>query len=183
MKGLLTLLVVSTGIVYPFVVYFGLEYLSPRFFALVLALVWLLRSVTVAGGQGRLQAAVVLAFCLLLFVVNHEALLYWYPVLVNLLLLAIFAGSLRYGPPLVERLARLRETDLPTRAVAYTRKVTVAWAVFFAANAATAALLALWAPRSWWLLYNGFIAYILTGLMFAVEWLIRQRVRNAHELD
>lgn len=182
MKTLLTMLVVLTGIVYPFVVYFGFDSLSPRLFALVLAAVWLLRSFA-GGTQHRLQTLAALVFCVLLYAANEPQLLYWYPVLVNLLLMAVFGSSLLYGPPLVERLARLQEPDLPAHAVVYTRKVTLAWVLFFIGNAAVAAALTLWAPRSWWLLYNGFIAYMLIGLMFAVEWLVRQRVRKAHELD
>jgi len=37
-----------------------------------------------------------------------------------------------------------------------------------------------WAPLSWWTLYTGLIAYGLMGLLFAGEWLVRQRVRR-HE--
>src|SRR5215831_7157009 len=47
-----------------------------------------------------------------------------YPVLMNVVLLGVFAASLRRGPSVVERLARMREPDLPPRAVAYTRRVT-----------------------------------------------------------
>lgn len=183
MKALLTMLVVLTGVVYPFVVYFGFDSLSPRWFAVILALIWLLRSLTVAGRQQKWQTIVVLVFCVLLFAANEPQLLHWYPVLVNLLLMAVFGASLRYGPPLVEQLARLQQAELPSYAIVYTRKVTMAWVLFFISNAIVAAALTMWAPRSWWLLYNGFIAYILIGLMFAIEWLVRQRVRNAHELD
>lgn len=183
MKALLTALVVLTGVVYPFIVYFGFDSLSPRWFAVILALVWLLRSLTATGRQHKWQTSAVLFFCLLLFAANEPQLLHWYPVLVNLLLMAVFGASLCYGPPLIERLARLQEAELPHYAIAYTRKVTVAWVLFFIGNATVAAVLTLWAPRSWWLLYNGFIAYILIGLMFAIEWWVRQRVRNAHELD
>ena len=44
--------------------------------------------------------------------------------------------------------------------------------------ALVAAGLALWAPLAWWTLYNGLIAYLLMGLLFAAEWLVRQRVRG-----
>ena len=45
-------------------------------------------------------------------------------------------------------------------------------------NGLIAASLTLWAPLSWWTLYNGLIAYGLMGLLFAIEWLIRQKVRG-----
>ncbi len=183
MKALLAALLVITGVLYPFAVYYGFELLSPRYFALGLAVIWLLRSVVARSRQNGLMLLAVWAFCALLFAVNQPHLLHWYPVLVNALLMSIFAASLLSGPPVIERLARLQEPDLPPRAVAYTRKVTVAWVLFFAANASVAAALTLWAPRSWWLLYNGLIAYFLIGLMFCIEWLIRQRVKKADELD
>lgn len=183
MKTLLAVLVVLTGVLYPFAVYYGFDSLSPRVFALVLAAVWLLRSLVARGQQNWLLTLVVLAFCTLLFAANRPGLLHWYPVLVNGLLLLVFAASLVSGQPLIERLARLQEPGLSPAGVAYTRKVTLVWVSFFAANATIAAAVTLWAPRSWWLLYNGFIAYFLIGLLFAVEWLIRQRVKKADELD
>jgi uncharacterized membrane protein len=33
------------------------------------------------------------------------------------------------------------------------------------------------------MLYTGLISYGLIGLMFAIEWLIRQRVEAVNELD
>ena len=47
---------------------------------------------------------------------------------------ALFGLSLKFGPPLVERLARLQEPELPEHAVRYTRQVTAVWAGFFLAN-------------------------------------------------
>ena len=184
MKRLIAPLLVLIGVLYPFAVYYGLEYMSPRSIVLVLGGVWGLRVLFAANTVGsRWQAAVLLLFCVLLFICDSPQLLQWYPVLVNLLLLTIFTISLHTGMPVIERLARLREPDLPLHAIAYTRQVTQVWAGFFVLNALVAAALTLWAPLSWWMLYNGFIAYILIGLLFAIEWLVRQRVKKAHELD
>ena len=36
---------------------------------------------------------------------------------------------------------------------------------------------ALWASDKTWALYNGLIAYLLMGALFAGEWLVRGRVR------
>ena len=123
-------------------------------------------------------ALVALGFCLLLALSDAAVLLRWYPVLLSLFLLAVFGLSLLRGQPLIERLARLREPELPPRAVRYTRRVTQVWCLFFLGNALTAAGLALWAPLAWWTLYTGVIAYGLMGLLFAGEWLVRQRVRR-----
>lgn len=184
MKRLIASLLVLIGLLYPFAVYYGLEYLSPRFFALILGGLWGLRAVFSSEQLGnRWQATALVVFCVVLFIFDSPQLLHWYPVLVNMLLLTIFIISLYSGRPIIERLARLHEVNLPAHAIVYTRKVTKVWAVFFLFNALVAAALTLGAPLSWWMLYNGCIAYILIGLLFAIEWLVRQRVKNAYELD
>ncbi|WP_372866479.1 hypothetical protein [Pseudomonas sp.] len=180
MSRLLGLLLVVAGLAYPFAVYFGIGHLSPRVFAALLGGLWLARLlVGKQGAGGRWMAAAVLAFCLLLGLAGEPALLRWYPVLINLLLLGLFALSLKVGPPLVERLARLREPELPEVAVRYTRQVTKVWALFFLGNGLITVALTLWAPLSWWTLYTGLVSYGLIGLLFAGEWLVRQRVRRA----
>ena len=179
MGRLFGLLLVVAGLLYPFAVYYGMEHLSPRLFALLLGGLWLARSLSAAQRPGnRWTAVAALGFCLLLGLVNQAELLRWYPVLMSAALLGLFGASLFHGTPLVERLARLREPELPEVAVRYTRRVTAVWAGFFLANGLVAAGLTLWAPLSWWTLYTGFIAYLLMGLLFAGEWLVRQRVRR-----
>jgi uncharacterized membrane protein len=41
-----------------------------------------------------------------------------------------------------------------------------------------ALLTSLWASTEVWALYNGLIAYLLMALLFAGEWLVRQRVQR-----
>ncbi|MGL4315661.1 MAG: hypothetical protein ACRCTL_03485 [Pseudomonas sp.] len=179
MARLLGLLLVVAGLLYPFAVYYGMEHLSPRLFAALLGGLWLARALSNRDKPGsRWMAGAALAFCLLLGLAGEPALLRWYPVLLNVMLLVLFGLSLKFGPPMVERLARLREAELPEHAVRYTRKVTVVWAGFFLLNALVVVALTLWAPLSWWTLYTGLISYGLIGLLFAAEWLIRQRVRR-----
>lgn len=177
---LIALGLLLAGLAYPFAVYLGLEHLSPRLFALLLGALWLARMFS--GKQtplSRTLTTVALLFCLLLGLAGEPALLRWYPVLISLALLGLFAGSLCSGMPIIERLARLSEPELPPAAVRYTRQVTWIWVGYFIVNAAIASGLALWAPLSWWTLYTGLIAYLLMGLLFAGEWLVRQRIRNA----
>jgi uncharacterized membrane protein len=100
----------------------------------------------------------------------------YYPVLVNAALLGMFAVSLVKPPSLVERLARLRDPELSPAAVAYTRRVTIAWVVFFAVNGGIAFYTARWTPLATWAWYNGFIVYLLIAAMFGVELLIRSVV-------
>lgn len=179
MRKLATFVFVLVGVAYPFIVYFGGERASPLVLGLVLGALWLLRAPALLRQPGgRWMLVLALGYCAVLGLGNNDALLRWYPSLICLLLLAIFALSLRYGPPIVERIARVSDPDLPPAAVVYTRKVTWVWIAFFAFNGSCSALLAAWGPLSWWTLYNGVIAYVAMGALIAVEWLCRRRLRR-----
>jgi len=168
------------ALAYPFAVYYGSGSVSPRVFAGVLGALWLLRLLMRRHGAGGWPMALAaLVFCGALAVFDQPALLHWYPVLINAGLFGLFGWSLLHGMPVIERIARLSEPALPPHAVHYTRCVTKVWALFFLINGLTAAALTLWASRECWLLYNGLIAYMLMGTLFAGEWLVRQRVRRA----
>lgn len=167
---------------YPLIILFGLHWMPPRYVALMLALALLLRrradAARLLSGLSRVNLAVIA--CLLGFVgataiSNSELLLRFYPVAMSAGMLLLFSLSLRYPPSMVERFARLKIPDLQPPAVAYTRRVTQCWCAFFVVNGALAAFTALYASRELWALYNGFISYVLMGLLFAGEWLWRQR--------
>ena len=96
------------------------------------------------------------------------------PVLVNAILLVGFAGSLFSETTLIERFARMQVDDLTREEVEYCRHVTGTWSVFFVVNGSIAALLALFAPLSWWALYTGLLAYVLIGVLGASEYVIRK---------
>ena len=168
---------------YPLLILFGLQLLEPRYVALLLGLTLLLRQRRDAGrllaGLSRIDRAVLVALLALAGVTaltNSETLLRLYPAAVNLGMLLLFGLSLNKPPSMVERFARLREPDLPPAGVRYTRRVTQVWCAFFIANGGVATYTALQTSREIWTLYNGFIAYLLMGALFAGEWLIRRRV-------
>ncbi|MPQ66958.1 MULTISPECIES: hypothetical protein [unclassified Pseudomonas] len=179
MKRLIGLGLLLAGLLYPFAVYFGMEHFAPWQFGLLLGGLWLARVLTDERRPGSLWMALsAIAFCGLLALLNSPLLLRWYPVLISGFMLGLFGLSLKFGPPIVERLARLREPQLPDVAINYTRQVTRVWSLFFLCNGLIAAALTLWAPLNWWMLYTGLISYGLMGLLFAIEWLVRQRVRG-----
>lgn len=165
---------------YPLVIYLGLQHYSPRVMALALVALALLRATTTRQAGWRVLALVAGLLAAAVLVSDHALPLKIYPVLVNVALLGVFGWSLAHPPTLAERLARLREPDLPAHGVAYTRRVTQAWCVFFVCNGTIAAVTAFAASDRVWALYNGAIAYGLIGAMFAGEWLVRQRVRAHH---
>ena len=165
MKQSLKLAVLVLSIAYPFLVYWGLQHfeasaLLPLLFVL-LALRW------IAGGQAferRLLFGIMVFLVLIGLLWGQRLGLKFYPVLVNFGFLCLFAGSLMFPPPIIERMARLRDPDLPAEAVVYTRKVTWVWSIFFVVNGSLAAITAIWGTDEIWVLYNGFIAYLLIGM-------------------
>ena len=122
----------------------------------------------------RLVGAVALVW--LLYFLRANVWLRLYPAAVVAIALAAFAASL-FRTPLVEVLARRMGETLDARGVAYCRKVTIAWVVFLSAHLAVTVATA-FASHEVWAFYNGFLAYLLMGAMFAGEWLVRRRARR-----
>lgn len=170
-------------IAYPFAIYFGLQQFSVKTVALLVLLVAALRTWAQRQEHGDthngslLERWGVLAIGLLVggsvFLLDDEIYLRFYPVLMNVLFLFIFAGTLRFPPSMIERFARMQEPELTAAGVAYTRRVTQLWCAFFVLNAAVACYTALISSLEIWTLYNGFVAYLLIGLLFAGEWVYR----------
>jgi uncharacterized membrane protein len=173
---------IAITLVYPLALWFGQDKVEPRILALLLLLVALtrLRMLTVDWAW-RSWAVGTLVLLALAVWTNAFLPLKLYPVMVSATLLAVFAYSLIVPPSMVERLARLREPDLSTSAIWYTRRVTQVWCLFFLFNGVLALITALWASAAVWTIYNGFIAYLLMGLLFAAEYCVRGHFkRRAH---
>jgi len=170
---------------YPLLVYAGFSRFGVRGAALVLAAASLLRLLTLRlQGRPSLGAGQVVLLCCggivlaaVSVVLDSAAVVRYYPVLVNGVLLTLFAASLASPPTVIERIARLREGELPPSVVLYTRRVTIAWTLFFVVNGGIALYTALRSSLDVWALYNGLIAYVLIGAMFGGELLVRRIVR------
>lgn len=97
------------------------------------------------------------------------------PIAIHTVLLSVFGPTLWTERPMIERFARLQHADLSPAEVAWCRGWTRVWCGFFALNIALNAALvaadAMWA----WTVYNGLVAYVLMGLLFAVELVARKR--------
>ncbi len=181
MRRLLSFLTIAIVLIYPLAIWLGQGQLEPRYLALLLLLVALFRLSVVKSDKGwAWWTGGTLLLCALTLWANAPLPLKLYPVLVNAGLLGLFAYSLVVPPTMIERIARAREPDLPVAAVLYTRRVTQVWCVFFAVNGIIALFTALWTPAVVWTLYNGLIAYVLMGLLFAGEYCVRWRFKRRH---
>ncbi len=174
---LLAAVLLAVSLAYPVVVYLALGHVSPRWIALLLVVLALARAWVTRESfwLGAAALAAVLAGASALG--DQWGPLKLYPALVNLVMFGLFAMSLWRGPSVVERLARLRETNFPPAAIAYTRRVTQVWCGFFVVNGLIAVATALWASAAVWALYNGLLSYVAMGALMGGEWLVRRRVR------
>lgn len=174
------LTVVLTAL-YPLMIWFGQGRVEPRWLALLLLLAALSRLPSLkVSRSARWLAAAALLLAGAAVMSNAMLPLMLYPVLVNAGLLAAFGYSLASPPSMVERFARMREPNLSPAAVAYTRSVTKVWCSFFVVNGALALGTALWCSAAVWSLYTGVIAYLLMGLLFGGEYLVRLRFKRLH---
>ena len=185
MGRLLKLVPAGLVAIYPLIVLFGMQRFPLHYLGFFLIGVALLRLV-IARGDGNQQMLNLALSLVMILVVAYVMIsgdpdwFRFYPVIVNGTMLVVFAYSLVHGMPLIERMARVAEPDLPDHAIPYARKVTVMWCVFFLLNGLVALYTALWSSFEVWAWYNGAFAYALMAALFAAEWLVRERVRRRH---
>ena len=101
-----------------------------------------------------------------------------YPIFMSLGAAFIFGISLLFPPTLVERIATLYEGPLPEKGIIYTRKVTILWTCVLILNAIISAWTALYSDLNIWTLWNGLLSYLMMGTVFAIEFLVRRRVKE-----
>lgn len=168
---------------YPAAVWAGSTRLPPGVFVLP-GLVLIALRVLLSGVRGTLSRAEMIAFpaaslaLLLALLVAPPLAERAYPVVVCLAFATIFAVSLISPPTVIERIARLREPDLPQAGIAYTRRVTWVWFAFLLVNAAISAWTAAFGSLEQWLLWNGLLSYLAMGTLFTAEFMIRRMVRR-----
>jgi uncharacterized membrane protein len=180
MRLLVNSVIGFSTLLYPMAVFFGSKYLEPWKMAgllIVLLLIRLAASVSRKHWSTPLLVAGI-GYSLFAMWSNQLDTLRFYPAVVNVLMLFIFGWSLVFPPSLIERIARLQHPDLPPEGVIYTRRVTQVWCGFFIVNGAIALVTARWASMEIWSLYNGLIAYLLMGILFGGEYIIRMRTQK-----
>jgi uncharacterized membrane protein len=106
--------------------------------------------------------------------VTASALAHW---AIYTTLLLTFALTLRPGrEPLISAMARRMHGGLSGEMAAYTRRVTIAWSVFFAAQLLTSVILFCFAPLVVWSFFVNILDLPLVAAMFAAEYAVRLRV-------
>lgn len=119
-------------------------------------------------------------FC---FFTNKDIFLRLYSVVVSATFLFVFGSSLFFPPVIVFRFATLQDKSIISsknerKIYDYCKKVTIAWCLFFIINGLISAFTAFFCDARIWSIYNGGISYVLMGLMFTIEFIIRRRVNS-----
>lgn len=140
------------------------------------------------GGQrllGAIAALVVAGLCVqaargvavsaaMLYLAQHAG--------IHLFLAVGFGSTLRAGhTPLITTLAARVHRELTPAMVVYTRKVTLAWVLYFAAMAGISLVLFAFAPFDTWALFANLLTPCSVVLMFGGEHLLRYRLHPEFE--
>ena len=184
----------ALSVLYPGLVFCGLYFwgLRPRVLSIALLAIAFVNLITLikTAGKGRKQALksgmlFFLAFaCGILACATDSILsLKFYPVAVSAALLVLFGSTLPLGPSFIFKLACLGDRTLQKSALRqfvepYCLKVTIVWCAFFIFNGAVAACTCFLGSDKLWALYNGLISYILMGLIFSGEFIIRKKMQK-----
>lgn len=191
-------------VLYPFLVYFGLRTLQGRTLGLLLLLaIFLLilgfkileqrgNAVTNTNDKRKtisrnmsIGIAIAIPLATVSALYDDSDFLLYYPVLINFSFFCLFGFSLFDQSTFVERMASAGSLEITEEIRRYLRKVTIAWCLFFICNGAVALYTATEANHDVWVIYNGFLSYVLIGSMFVGEFAVRsvvmRRNRNAKD--
>lgn len=180
MYNLIKVIILGFLLLYPILIYFGLNYFSPSQLGLFFLALFAIRIIftktktKTARWQMLFTVAIGGTLAVLTWIFNSKEYLLWYPVGLNIAFFLIFVASILYPPTVIEQLARVLNKDFSASGVRYTRNVTIIWSVFFIVNSAIAAWTVVNDDMKIWTLYNGLISYIIVGLIFAIEFLVRR---------
>lgn len=186
-KILLGIIFTLISIAYPVLIYTGIKYQVLNYLIVFIAFVFFIRflctrkvnsTIAIASKYSLVGS---IALCIFSLVFKKLELMLYYPVLVNAVLFIVFAASLFTDKPVITVLAMLKEKELPPFALLYTRRLTVFWSAFFVLNGLIALYTAIINDLNIWTLYNGLISYILIGIIFVAEFILRAILKKKYD--
>lgn len=168
-------LVTSLFLIYPYLVYKGIEngmaWIAPTIFSII----YLLQAIRTKNVSLKIKKVLV-AITLLLGAYYLQTLTAKIlPVLIQLMLMIFFGRTLLKGngPSFIERFVRLEFPEFPEYVSPYCRNLTLLWTGFFAMNVIVCSLLAIWGTNYGWTLYNGVLIYVMMGVLAVGEYIYR----------
>ena len=137
-----------------------------------------------------LSSVLFLSAGLFCFITGKEFFLKIYSVVISATMLFVFGSTLFMPPNIIFRFATLSDKSIKgssfeQKVYKYCEKVTIVWCCFFILNGSAAVLttfsekifgLSPETARKVWAIYNGGISYVLMGMLFTIEFIIRKLV-------
>lgn len=117
----------------------------------------------------------------ILFYIKRIVVLKFYPPICNLFIFIVFFSSLFMKETVIQKAAKVMDGELTDKVREYTRKLTYIWCVFTFLNFIIS-VVTIFMPDKYWIWYNGFISYILVGVMFIAEYIVRITLRKRNLL-
>jgi len=166
-------------VVYPFVFDWLIERVGVRFGSLALLayaafFAFARRQMGIPVKLVSLPHVGILAIVSTTFATGDVRYLLLVPALIYLMVFRQFWSSLSHEITIIERVARFIVPISPDFIGPYCRKSTIGWCVFFAANAAVIAWLALSGRVEAWRVYTGWMMFAIIGAICVVDFFIRK---------
>lgn len=122
----------------------------------------------------------VTVFVIVLFHYTQWIIVKYYPVVVNFSLFMMFFVTSFQKETVIQRFVRMIEPDIKPKALEYTRNLTYVWAGITFLNCLVS-LATVFMSEKVWAWYNGCISYVLIGLIFAIEYIVRINFKRKHD--
>ncbi len=111
---------------------------------------------------------------------QFEEVIYIYPVIIYIIFFVVFMYEVK-EKPLIQSFAELEHkirnlAPLTNKEKRYTYILTYIWSYFFLASALLCIFLSLLENKKYWVFYTGAAGYMLTGLLFISERLLRHKI-------
>ncbi|MBQ9538385.1 MAG: AMP-binding protein [Treponema sp.] len=180
---------IALALVYPVLIFVLLVLLHLPVRIISLCVILLAAALFIASGKGKgkidwkpiVSSSLLLALGLTCFLTNRTLFLKLYPVAVSVTMLSVFALSLFFPPTVIFRFACLADKSIKgslaeKQIESYCRKVCIVWCIFFICNGSVASYTAFFCSDRVWSVYNGGVSYVLMGLLFSIEYMVRRHV-------
>ena len=121
---------------------------------------------------------IIFTLCIVfLFYIKRFLLLKFYPPICNLVIFIAFFSSLFRKETIIQKFARMCGDKLERPAWIYTRNITYVWCLFMFLNLLIS-IYTIFLDDNIWIIYNGCISYILVGILFFTEYIVRIVLRK-----
>ncbi len=183
LKKILPMVLAILFVAFPFVIHYGLNYADPVLFAVLLFVLLMLRIALTPSDNNLgqwIMGVITTVYCGSIALFDSELLLRYYPVLISLYVALLFFITLFDRESLIEQFAKLSGKSYPDGARLYMRNLTKLWVLLLVVNASIAVYSACCMSKSFWLLYNGIISYVIVLGFIAAEIIFRQYYRRKY---